>query len=182
MKKVLLFFAAIMLVTVSCNKNDIDDDLSMESAFKSENAMSKGYDQWGYNYTANMFNGFYDNYSRPAVPVTEGSRLMMKWNDAWLNENRERHVGFDSYIGSGAWLTNHEQGKDENGKAYTYFVKIVAAPADAYKEGEFWMTADGIEIGPVIWGSFAIIQEQATGDMYDIDTYRSRFSAGLGNW
>ena len=182
MKKLLLLVAAIMLVMVSCNKNDLDDELSMESAFKSENAMTKGYDQWGYNYTANMFNGFYGNYSRPDVPVTEGSRLMMKWNDAWLNEDKVRHEGFPSYRGSGAWLTNHEQGKDENGKAYTYFVKIVAAPLDAYVENGYWMTSDGVEIGPVIWSSFAIIQEQATGDMYDIETYRSRFSTGLGNW
>ena len=182
MKKFLLLFAAFSLFIVSCNKGDIDDEPSMESAFKSDNALTKGYDQWGYNYTANMFNGFYDNYSRPDVPVTEGARLMMKWNDAWLNENKERHVGFPSYIGSGAWLTNHEQGMDEDGNPYTYFVKIAAAPADAYVSNGYWMSVDGIEIGPVIWGSFAIVQEQATGNMYDIETYRSRFKTGLGNW
>ncbi len=182
MKKVYLLFVAIMLVIVSCNKNGIDDELSMETAFKSDNALTKGYDQWGYNYTANMFNGFYDNYSRPIVPVTEGAKLIMKWNDAWLDENKDRHVGYDSYIGSGAWLTNHEAGMDENGKAYTYFVKIVAAPADANLVNGYWMSVDGIEIGPEIWGQFAIIQEQSTGDMYDLETYRSRFSTGLGNW
>ena len=181
MKKAFLTLAAIMLVMVSCNKNDIDE-LSMESVFKSENALTKGYDQWGYNYTANMFNGFYDNYSRPAVPVTEGSRLIMKWNDAWLNEDKIRHEGYDTYRGSGAWLTNHEMGEDAYGKSYTYFVKIVAAPMDATLENGYWMTVDGIEIGPAIWGSFAIIQEQATGDMYDLETYRSRFKTGLGNW
>jgi hypothetical protein len=176
MKKAFLTLAAIMLVMVSCNKNDIDDELSMESAFKSENALTKGYDQWGYNYTANMFNGFYDNYSRPAVPVTEGTRLMMKWNDAWLNEDKVRHEGFDSYRGSGAWLTNHEMGDD-----YTYFVKIVAAPLDATVVNGYWVSVDGVEIGPVIWGSFAIIQEQATGN-YDLEIFRSKFKTGLGNW
>ena len=38
-------------------------------------------------------------------------------------------------LGSGAWLTNHQSGKAEvNGKLrkWTYFIKIVAAPSDAY--------------------------------------------------
>ena len=41
-------------------------------------------------------------------------KLVMKWNDAWLsNMDRDddgmldRHYGFSSYIGSGAWETNH---------------------------------------------------------------------------
>ena len=43
--------------------------------------------------------------------------LMMKWNDAWLSNKDcdgdgalDRHYGHDSYIGSGAWLTNHQSG------------------------------------------------------------------------
>ena len=44
-------------------------------------------------------------------------------------------------------------------RKWTYFVKIVAAPADAIKAGDYWYTADGIEIGPVIWGAFAKIQQ-----------------------
>ncbi|MBA7477245.1 hypothetical protein ES707_12649 [subsurface metagenome] len=94
----------------------------------------------------------------------------MKWNDAWLSNKDcdrddllDRHYGFNSYIGSGAWLTNHQSGtyKDGDGKIckWTYFVKIVAAPDDAYVEGGIWFAADGTEIGPVIWGAFAIVQQ-----------------------
>ena len=44
-----------------------------------------GYDQWGYNYQAHIFNGLYENYSRPDVVVTEGTEnLVMKWSDDWL--------------------------------------------------------------------------------------------------
>ena len=96
-------------------------------------------------------------------------RLIMKWNDAWLSNKDcdgdgllDRHYGFDSYIGSGAWLTNHMKGEyEQDGKIckWSYFCKTVAAPADAYQDGDFWYTADGEEIGPVIWGAFAIIQE-----------------------
>ncbi|MCW4051268.1 MAG: hypothetical protein NWE89_16205 [Candidatus Bathyarchaeota archaeon] len=119
-------------------------------------------------------------------------KLMMKWNDAWLsNMDRnsddllDRHYGFDSYIGSGAWLTNHQSGTyTENGEEYhwTYFVKIVAAPSDAYVDGGFWYTTDNVEIGEVIWGAFAIIQqvENDPGQgLYGLQ-YLSPASAGFG--
>jgi len=94
--------------------------------------------------------------------------LLMKWNDAWLSNadcdgdgKLDRHYGYDSYIGSGAWETNHmKDAYDLNGKKckWVYFVKIVAAPADGYAESGVWYTADGKEIGPVEWGEFADIQ------------------------
>lgn len=93
----------------------------------------------------------------------------MKWNDAWLsnkdcdgNDLLDRHLGSDSYIGSDAWLTNNQSGYVEvNGRdrKWTYFIKIIAAPADGYTSGGTWYTAGGTEIGPVIWGQFAIVQE-----------------------
>jgi hypothetical protein len=46
-----------------------------------------------------------------------------------------------------------------NGKLrkWTYFCKIVAAPSDATAVDGYWYTVDGIEIGSVIWGAFAIV-------------------------
>jgi len=150
------------------------------------NPIATGYDPWGYNYQAHMYNGLYGNYDRPSTPYTEEScdatpygcdNLQMKWNDAWLSNKDcgmdgvlggapdgklDRYYGYESYIGSGAWLTNHQSGTYElDGKLihWTWFVKIVAAPADAYPSGGYWYTADGTEIGPVLWGSFAVIQE-----------------------
>jgi len=133
--------------------------------------LTTGYDDWGYNYQAHMFNGGYCESYRNAAwcePYADID-LIMKWNDAWLSnkdcdedELLDRHYGYDSYIGSGAWLTNHQSGKvDVSGKLrkWTYFCKIVAAPSDAILSNGYWYTAGGIEIGPVIWGAFAIIQE-----------------------
>jgi hypothetical protein len=158
------------------------------------NPLTLGYDIWGYNYQAHMFNGYYGNASRPAVPVTSGDNLEMKWNDAWLSNKDcdgdgklDRYYGYPTYIGSGAWLTNHQSGTYElNGKIYhwTYFVKIVAAPADAVSTGGVWYTADGMEIGPAIWGAFAIIQEiyndSGTGDHGLL--YKSPVGPGFGKW
>jgi hypothetical protein len=151
-----------------------------------------GYDQWGYNYQAMIFNGFYDNYTRPPVPATSGDSLEMKWNDAWLSNKDcdgdgklDRHYGYPTYIGSGAWLTNHQRGTyEQDGKTYKweYFIKIVAVPADAVLVDGRWKTPAGVEIGPAIWGEFAIIQEvyndQGTGDHGIL--YKSPAAPGFG--
>ena len=95
-------------------------------------------------------------------------KLMMKWNDAWLSNKDcdgdgtlDRHYGYSSYIGSGAWETNHMWGSyvGDDGKEHQWnsFTKFVAAPSDAYSSGDYWYEADGTEIGTVIWGQFATI-------------------------
>jgi hypothetical protein len=168
-----------------------------------------GFDPYGYNYQARMFSGSYANVylGGAGFPAYEGDdeaylaenpgvedfwawpyrdiQLLMKWNDAWLSNKDcdgdgklDRHYGFDSYIGSGAWLTNHQAGGD-GPDHWVYFTKIVAAPADAEKDDGIWYTADGVEIGPVIWGDFAIIQEVESGEGA---TYVSPAGPGLGKW
>jgi hypothetical protein len=157
--------------------------------------LTVGYNEWGYNYQAYLFNGMYCDYHPYYRPGGGGYawcqanygdvKLIMKWNDAWLSNkdcdgdgNLDRHYGFDSYRGSGAWLTNQMsggQGKDH----WTYFTKIVAAPADATPVGGMWYTADGTEIGPVIWGAFATVQEVESGSGV---TYLSPAGPGVGNW
>jgi hypothetical protein len=159
--------------------------------------ITTGFDEWGYNYQGHLFNGTYCDAYRNAAWCQEwkDDNLLMKWNDAWLSNKDcdgdgllDRHYGYDSYIGSGAWETNHQSGtyEGENGEVcrWNYFVKIVAAPADAYAEGGVWYTANGTEIGPVIWGEFAIIQEisndTCTGD-HGVQ-YLSPAGPGFGKW
>ncbi len=62
----------------------------------------------------------------------------------------DRHYGFNSYIGSGAWLTNHQSGTNGDGTKWTYFTKIVAKPT-----ADFVCTEIG---GAEIWGAFCKIQ------------------------
>ena len=144
-----------------------------------------------------MFNGLYCDSYRDAAwcQPYKDVELSMKWNDAWLANNDcdadgllDRYYGYPSYIGSGAWLTNHQAGtyEGESGETchWTYFVKIVAAPAGATQSGGIWYNADGIEIGPAIWGSFAIIQQVENDPCAGINgmQYVSPDRAGLGNW
>ena len=92
-----------------------------------------GYNKWGYNYQAHMFNGMYcDAYGGAGwCQQFKDVSLMMKWNDAWLSnkdcgtqgadqlaysntivpDNKlDRHYPTGTYIGSDAWLTNHATG------------------------------------------------------------------------
>ncbi len=150
------------------------------------NPITTGYDKWGYNYQAHMFNGLYDNFARPVVPVTTGDvNLMMKWSDDWLSNldcngngklDRGGASGAAANISKG-WLTNHEEGDylglDSEMHHYTYFVKIV------YDGG----TACGAGDPSCIWGLYNVIEEvynDPYGGNHGVDRSRLINPAGLG--
>lgn len=196
---VLSFITGFFIVgvnKVSAAKNTCTTIQSGTLLASDGSVITTGYDQWGYNYQALMFNGSYCDAYRDAAwcrPYKE-DELIMKWNDAWLSNKDcdgdgllDRHYGFSSYIGSGAWLTNHQAGTYMvDGKQYkwNYFTKIVAASADAVLTAGVWYSANGTEIGPVIWGEFATIQEiyndTGTGDHGVL--YKSPVGPGFGKF
>jgi hypothetical protein len=117
------------------------------------NPLQLGFDQYGYNYQAHIFVGYYDNYSRPPVPVTSGDWLVMKWSDSWLanvdcNGDNKLDRGLVNGVVSGismGWETNHLIGSyemDGSMQSYTDFVKIV------------WTGP-----GSSLWGQYTIIEE-----------------------
>ncbi len=203
-KKISIILALLLLVTftipVLAAKPVADSCTTIQSGELLNSAgevLTTGYDVWGYNYQARLFNGGYCDAYRDAAWCQEWKdvELTMKWNDAWLSNKDcngdgllDRHNGFPSYIGSGAWVTNHQKGvyEGEDGATckWNYFVKIVAAPADATLLLGVWYAADGTEIGPEIWGEFATIQEVSndtcTGDHGVF--YLSPDHTGLGGW
>jgi len=147
------------------------------------NIITNGYDAWGYNYQAHMFNGWYWNSQRPAVPWTKETLeaagksttwLVMKWSDEWLS-NKDCNgdgkldrgyscdpVNASSSACKGAWETNHQWGSyedEETGKTckWNYFVKIAHPGDGAYEDSGVWYTADGEEIGSVLWTAYARI-------------------------
>lgn len=68
-------------------------------------------------------------------------------------------------------------------RKWTYFIKIVAAPDDATVNLGKWYAADGTEIGPVIWGQFAIV-EQISNDPSNGEhgvLYKSPIGPGFGH-
>jgi hypothetical protein len=178
-----------------------------------------GFDIYGYNYQAHLFNGLYANIYLGAAgfPPYDGDEkaylaanptaenhwtwpyrdveVVMKWNDAWLanvdcdgDSKLDRHFSFDSYIGSGAWETLHMWGsyvENDQTCSGNSFDKIIAVPADATKDAGVWYAADGTtQIGPDIWGEFAIIQtvnNDPCKGMHGIE-WISPDHTGLGGW
>ena len=200
MKKIITLFCCV-LITFAFSSAIAQDCATIQSGellASDGSVIETGFDQWGYNYQAHMFNVKYCDAYRDAAwcQPYKDTDLMMKWNDAWLSNKDcdtdgtlDRHYGHASYIGSGAWLTNHMKGSyphPETGKTckWVYFVKIVAAPTDAYKSDNVWYTADGTEMGPAIWGSFAIIEQVENDPCAGIHgiQYQSPDHAGFGGW
>ena len=197
----MLFFSLICLLcipAIAAGRNQDCATIQSGSLTTSTgDVITPGFDSWGYNYQAMQFNGGYcDSYRNAAwCQAYAEDELIMKWNAAWLSNKDcdgdgklDRHFGFPSYIGSGAWLTNHTKGDyvDDDGKVqrWTYFTKIVAAPANATKVGGQWVGADGVVIGPVIWGEFAVLLEiyndSGTGEHGVL--YKSPSRPGFGGY
>lgn len=153
--------------------------------------LTTGYDEFGYNYQAHMFNGRYCDADRVVDGPYCDVNLIMKWNDAWLaNVDCDGDGKLDRaspYIGSGAWCTNHMWGTDEvDGETckWNWFVKIVAVPQGATLVADVWYAADGTEIGPVEWGAFAVVQSVYNSpceSLHGIE-YLSPAGPGLGKW
>lgn len=165
-----------------------------------------GYDRWGYNYQAHIFNGWYWNSGRPPVPWTKetleaagksNTWLVMKWSDTWLS-NRDRDTSnkldrgyptlatgplWNSSAAEGAWVTNHQRGsyigEDEEEHKWTYFVKIVYPPGGAVgANGDVDDKTGGI----IIWGSYVRIQ-QVSNDPYADEhglIFKAETPAGFG--
>ncbi|MBI4890528.1 MAG: hypothetical protein HY821_07870 [Acidobacteria bacterium] len=134
------------------------------------NPISVGYDMYGYNYQAHIFNGLYENFSRPTPPVTSGTeKLVMKWSDDWLanvdcNGDGKLDRGLDPKTGksdgtSKGWLTNHFEGdylgSDGEYHHYTYFAKIVYVGPPPAAGPDPWAAVR-------IWGLYATIEEIQT--------------------
>ncbi len=135
-----------------------------------------------------------DSYIMTYYWPYRNTRVLMKWNDArWSNKDcdgdglLDRHFGFETYLGSGAWETFQSKGvyldEDGNDCKYNYKYKYVAPPIDAYKENDIWYTADGKEIGTVWYylANIQIIANDPCGDLKGL-LYKSPLGPGFGKW
>lgn len=138
MKKIFTFLSVLaafflVVIPVSAKKDNACTTIKDGSIFDGAgDPVVMGYNDWGYNYNAHMFNGMWCDYHptyRPGgsdhewcVNNMSDVELMMKWSDTWLsnkdcNEDTKLDRGYfcepDNPISSacpGAWLTNHERG------------------------------------------------------------------------
>ena len=98
-------FAALTTAGKGADKKGctrIQDGILVDS---SGDVIAVGFDGWGYNYQAHLFNGFYCDAYRDAdwcQPYADIS-LVIKWKEAWLSNKEcdgdvllDRHLGFGS--------------------------------------------------------------------------------------
>ena len=116
-----------------------------------------GFDQFGYNYNARIFNGKADGVDRildDAVwgdPDYANDRLVMKWSKAW-DDARFHGAPWTS----AAWEDNEWNGKAPGGSGEVWHYKIVWV-GPKLKDSSYWR-----EGGDPIWGEFEVIFSQGT--------------------
>jgi hypothetical protein len=156
------------------------------------NPLVLGFDQFGYNYQARMFNGTYDSVDRVLDGKYWGAtgdyvddNLIMKWSDDWLsnmdcNLDGKLDRGGSTGISKG-WETNQVEGdyigSDNDSHHYTYFAKIVwVGPVPAGTDP--WAATR-------LWNEYAIIEEvynDPFGGFHGVDRSTLAKPAGFGNY
>lgn len=122
--------------------------------------LASGFDEFGYNEIAGIFNGAADGVDRVldgkvwGDPTYAADHLVMKWNHTWENCNANR----SPENCAGAWTNNEWNGQVEGGSGETWIYKIV------------WNGACGTDGTPLpsggycIWGEYAVLMSQGTVD------------------
>jgi hypothetical protein len=117
----------------------------------------KGFDQFGYNYQARLFNGPADGVDRVldgmvwGDPTYANDHLVMKWSKAW--DDARFHGGAWT---PDAWCDNEWNGNGPGGSGTSEHVKIVWVGPDL-ELSQYWRPG-----GYAIWGEFEVIMDQGT--------------------
>ena len=101
--------AALSLATIQASpaegKNACTTIQSGELLASDGSIIEVGYDHWGYNYQARLFNGMYCDAYRDAAwcQPYKDDNLSMKWNDAWISN---KDCDGDGLLRSSLWLSH----------------------------------------------------------------------------
>lgn len=165
---VVIFLAVFTAIPTAAQCTKIKDATITDSV---GNPITLGFDQFGYNYQAHLFNGTYDSVDRVLDGKYWGNtgdyvddNLIMKWSDDWIsnldcNHDGKLDRGLNAKTGSATnvsmgWETNQVEGdyigSDSDSHHYTYFAKIV------FDNGAACSTVGNLAC---LWGSYGIIEE-----------------------
>ena len=116
-----------------------------------------GFNEFGYNYCARIFNGPADGVDKVldgmvwGDPTYANDHLIMKWNAAWDACN----AAPTTENCTGAWTDNEWNGKVPNGSGQNWHYKIVwsaiCAAAGTLTDG-----------GYCVWGSYEVLMDQGS--------------------
>lgn len=131
-------------------------------AIPAKTAFAAGFDEYGYNDVANIFNGTGASWSLakglPAdyLGIYSNDKLVMKWNSEWVRGNAE---GW-SNPPYAAWENNEWNGAFPGGSGAVWHYKIVWV-------GNYTADPSLIPDGAYgIWGQFAVIMDQGIDPSY----------------
>ena len=121
-----------------------------------------GFDQYGYNANAGLFNGNADGVDRVldgkvwGDPTYANDKLVMRWNDEWTRGKTENWSN-GPYC---AWENNNWNGAVKGGSGEVWHYKIVWIGNGPVPDGAYR-----------IWRQFAVIFSQGTANGHFWDTH-----------
>ena len=121
------------------------------------NALAGGFDEFGYNDVAHIFNGKASGWclaggqSADCMGIYTNDNLIMKWNEAWDECNA--HGYDDPTYCAGAWTSNEWNGMNPDGSQSVWHYKMIWV-GSAGESSIYWMPG-----GYSIWGNYEVIQD-----------------------
>ena len=119
----------------------------------------RGFNEFGYNYCARIFNGTGSSWSlAQGLPydylgINSPDKLVMKWNAAWDACN---NLGTPEAC-AGAWTDNEWNGKIAGGSGQVWHYKIQWSAVCAASTDP---STDPIDGGYCVWGSYEVLMDQ----------------------
>jgi len=123
----------------------------------SSTVFAGGFDQYGYNDVAGIFNGPADGVDNVldgkvwGDPMFANDHLVMKWNQAWDDCNAAGNN--DPDVCAGAWTTNEWNGMNPDGSQSVWHYKMIWVGSGG-STSPYWQ-----EGGYSIWGTYEVIQD-----------------------
>ncbi len=121
-----------------------------------------GFDQYGYNDTARVFNGTGSSWclaggqAADCLGVNSPDKLVMKWNAQWDNCNAN---GYDNPTYClGAWTDNEWNGAVPGGSGQVWHYKIIWV-GSAGSSSPYWLPG-----GYSVWGNYEVVMDQGMSD------------------
>jgi len=157
MKTVGLLFVLAALLLLGCQQDAVAPQQTQQQDQQVTSLAKGGFDQFGYNYQARLFQGAADGVDRVldgAVwgdPTYANDHLVMKWSKAW-DDARFNGAPWSP----DAWDNNEWNGAFPGGSGEVWHYKIIwVGPLG--ESSPYWR-----EGGYLVWGDFEVIMDQGT--------------------
>lgn len=165
---VLAAIGAVVIVIIGVNRQGVVKKVTNQLSGQSnvEGVKTTGFDEFGYNDNARLFNGTGSSWCQGKLKWTKdqcdsymgayaNDKLIMKWNDEWDRGNAENW----SKTPYNAWTDNEWNGR-AGGSGEIWHYKIAWDKGCAENQKPSAAAAKGVPY--CIWGPFAMLMSQGS--------------------